>query len=62
MADGNSAQLENNPSFLVSQKLVENDKKNRSTVISGTNIEEFLSTVEKDNQKWRSSLLEQVKK
>ena len=45
------------------QKLVENDKKNGATVISGTNIEEFLSTVEKDNQKWNVSSLteDQVK-
>ena len=45
------------------QKLVKNDKKNGSTVISGTNIEEFLSTVEKDNQKWNVTALteDQVK-
>ena len=46
------------------QKLVKNDKKNGSTVISGTNIEEFLSTVEKDNQKWNVTPLteDQVKR
>ena len=45
------------------QKLVENAKENGLTVISGTNIEEFLSSVEKDNQKWNVSLLteDQVK-
>ena len=39
------------------QQLVKGDSKKGPILISGTNIEDFLSTVEKDNQRWNISSL-----